>query len=113
MTRWQLATFVLSLQKGSMEMSKEFHTIQPVMDHTCCIYMVNGPKDSQDNDGMCPADVHTRCVQERCGAFVKVGAMSTKGPKHPEQRYGTLPCLLYIYVSLDSHEATRPTAAAH
>jgi hypothetical protein len=113
MTRWQLATFVLSLQKGSMEMSKELHTIQPVVDHTCCIYMVNGSKDGHDNDGMCPADVHTRCVQERCGAIVKVGAMSTKGPKHPEQRYGTPPCLLSIYVSLDRHEATRPTAAAH
>ncbi len=113
MTRRQLATFVLSFQKGSMEMSKELHTIQPVVDHTCCIYTVNGSsKYGHDNDGMCPADVRTRCVLERCGAIVKVGAMSTKGPKHPEQRYGTLPCLLYIYVSLDSNETTRPTAAA-
>ena len=108
----QLETFVLSLQKASMEMSRELHTIQPPVDHTCCIYMVNGSKDGHDNDGMCPADVRPRCVLEHCGAIVKVGAMSTKGPKHPEQRYGTLPRLLYIYVSLDSNETTRPTAAA-
>ena len=95
MSQRQLATFVLSLQKGSMEMSKELHTIQPVVDHTCCIYTVNGSsKYGHDNDGMCPADVRTRCVLERCGAIVKVGAMSTKGPKHPEQRYGNAPPLI-------------------
>ncbi len=55
MSRRQLATFVLSLQKGSMEMSKELHTRQPVVDHTCCIYMVSGSKDG-----------HAGCVQRRC-----------------------------------------------
>jgi hypothetical protein len=109
----QLETFVLSLQKGSMEMSRELHTIQPVVDHTSCIYAVNGSKHGHDNDGMCPADLRTRCVLERCGAIVKVGAMSTKGVKHPAERYGTPPLLIYCtFVSLDSNETTRPTAAA-
>ena len=110
----QLEIFVRSLQKASMEMSKELHTIQPVVDHTCCIYTVNGSsKYGHDNDGMCPADMRTRCVLERCGAIVKVGAMSTKGVKHPAERYGTPPLLIYCtFVSLDSNETTRPTAAA-
>ena len=113
MSRRQLATFVHRLQKGCMEMSKELHTIPPVVDHTFCIYAVNGSKYGHDHDGMCPAEVRPCCVLERCGAIVKVGAMSTKGTKHPEERYGTPPCLLYIYVSLDSNEATRPTARPH
>ena len=110
----QLETFVLSLQKASMEMSRELHTIRPPVDHTCCIYMVNGSKDGHDNDGMCPADMRERCVLEHCEAIVKVGAMSTKGVKHPAGRYGTPPPpLAYCtFVSLDSNEATRPTAAA-
>ena len=79
----QLEIFALSLQKASMEMSRELHTIQPPVNH----------------DGMCPADVRPRCVLEHCGAIVKVGAMSTKGTKHPAGRYGTLPCLLYICIA--------------
>ena len=63
----QLATFVRSLQKASMEMSTELHTIQPPVDHTFCIYMVHGSKDGHDNDGMCPADVRPRCT--RAGAL--------------------------------------------
>ena len=106
----QLKTFVLSLQKASMEMSRELHTIQPPVDHTCCIYMVHGSKHGHDNDAMCPADVRPRCVLEHCGAIVKVGAMSTKGVKNPYQRYGTPPHC--TFVSLDSNETTRPTAAA-
>ena len=62
-----------------------------VADHTFCIYAVHGSKDGHDNDGMCPADMRPRCVLERCGAIVKVGAMSTKGVKHPAGRYGTPP----------------------
>ena len=109
----QLEIFVLSLQKASMEMSRELHRIQPPVDHTCFIYMVNGTKRGHDNSGMCPADVRERCVLEHCEAIVKVGAMSTKGVKHPAERYGTPPPLAYCtFVSLDSNEATRPTAAA-
>ena len=96
----QLEIFVRSLQKASMEMSRELHTIKPPVDHTFCIYMVHGSKDGHDNDGMCPADVRPRCVLQRCGAIVKVGAMSTKGPKHPEQRYGNVPpAILYLCIA--------------
>ena len=112
MSPQQLTAFVLSLQEGSMEMSEDLRTRQPVADHTFCIYMVNGSKDGHDNDGMCPAEVRPCCVLERCGAIVKVGAMSTKGPNHPEKRYGTPPPAYCAFVSLDSNETTRPTAAA-
>jgi hypothetical protein len=95
----QLKTFVLSLQEGSTEMSDGLRARQKVADHTFCICAVNGSKDGHDNDGMRRADVRPRCVLEHCGAIVKVGAMSTKGPKHPAGRYGTLPCLLYICIA--------------
>ena len=96
----QLEIFVLSLQKASMEMSRELHRIQPPVDYTCFIYMVNGTKRGHDNSGMCPADVRERCVLEHCEAIVKVGAMSTKGVKHPAGRYGTPPPrLLYLCVA--------------
>ncbi len=71
-----------------------------VADHTFCIYAVHGSKDGHDNDGMCHAEVRPRCVLQRCGAIVKVGAMSTKGPKHPEQRYGNAPpAILYLCIA--------------
>ena len=60
MSQRQLATFVLSLQEGSMETSKELRARQTVADHTFCIYAVNGSKDGHDNGGMCPADVRPR-----------------------------------------------------